>query len=206
MEIQLNNLHKVLFVLGLSLSFSCSDSTRLFPSEYKQFVNSDECPLIQSKEINAIKYTVRLQPPELTALNCVGDSIKTESDFSRHLTYYADKMNVILLIGDADESEHLVKKTIFDPTKFHSILSYANTKLAEEVILVQDDDTLYTSLIHLEPANSMQPFLRISMNFHGVNPNAKAYTIVFNDNIFQSGPMKFRYSSELFKELPTLKI
>ena len=206
MEIRLNKLLRVLLVHGLALTFSCSDQNCLILEEYRQYLNSEECPLNTSKEINDIKYAVRVQPPQLTLMNSVGDSIKTELDFNRYLKYYMDKWNVVLLISDADQSDHLVKRTIFDQAKFQAILSYANTELAENVMLVQDNDTLYTSLIHLEPANSMQPLLRISMNFQGNNPNAESYTIIFNDDIFQNGPMKFRYTSEQFKNLPTLKI
>ena len=192
-------------IILLVLTFNSCKRTTLSMEEYFKYLNSNE-KFSVTKEFNGILYKLKLQPPELMTLRNSKDQIKNTNDFHTELEYYKDKLNFVFLIEDASKNVGKVKSAVFNKQLYATILEYANTDLKKDLRLIQNGDTLYCAAIHLESANSLQPVIRLSLGFTNLDPNNKNYTLVFNDNIFNNGPLKFNYSSTLFDQLPELKM
>jgi hypothetical protein len=82
---------------------------------------------------------------------------------------------------------------------------YSNSTINEDFKLLQGKDTVYCALVHLEPANSINPVLRLTVAFSGLDPGSNEdITLFFNDNIFMNGPLKFHFDKKLFTDKPEI--
>lgn len=189
------------------LTTGCRSVTKqeLGPEEFVSFVNNEPA-LHRASEVNGIKYETRLIPSQALAMRHRGDSVKTRPEMDSLLKCYYDRVNFTLLISDANEDVHVVKQTIFDAQRYNTIISYANAEMSNDFMLVQEGDTLYTSLLHIESSNSVKPVLRLSLGFEGVKPGASDLTLIFSDHIFESGFIKFNFPSSALRNLPEIKI
>lgn len=197
---------------GISLFFfllvglSCKEQRRMPPAEYIRYLSSAESGLSISKQHRDLVFRARLQPPELLTLINSGETHASAEAFGAGYKEYAGQMNVIFLISDAG-GHHLVKETVFDPVRYGQLLSYANTALQNDFELQLSDGSLIPcSMVHIEPANAVEPVIRVTLSFHHLPENPGDYTLVFNDNLFNTGKLKFLYRRNLFDQLPKLKI
>lgn len=191
-------------ILVVLILCSCKRSS-LSREEYVKYFNSND-KFSVTREFNGILYKLKVQPPEILAFKNAEDQIRNKQDFDKELAYYKDKLNFVFLIEDASKNDGKVKSTVFNKQLYATILEYANTELRNDLKLIKNGDTLYCSAIHLESANSLQPVIRLSLGFTNLDPQNKDFTLVFNDNMFNNGPIKFSYSSTLFDQLPELKM
>lgn len=190
----------------LALFTCCNNRKALAPAEFLNFLNSEKSGLKLQKEFNQVNYKLQLQPPEVLALKNLSEKTANGESFKKEYSYYRNKLNFIFLIEDALESNNRVKLAVFDKDMYSKMLLYANSELKNDFKLVQGNDTLICSVVHLEPANSIQPIFRLSLAFNGVDTLKKEYTLVYNDNLFMNGPIKFYFPKQVFENLPDVKI
>jgi hypothetical protein len=208
MKIKLNNRHNCILYLLLCLLLSaCRNNSSLSPGEYLQFLNSGAGKLNESEVLNHIRFRCRLQTPEIiTLLNGSKNYTRTE-DFERDKQAYENQLNFVFVIEDENKSDHLIKETIFRQESYGQLLSYAHTELQNDFELeLADGNSIPCSLIHIEPANSIHPVIRIALSFFNVNSKIKDYKLIFNDNMFNTGKIKFHFDKKAFDDLPQLKI
>lgn len=184
----------------------CGKRMVLSPEKYLQYINSEKSNLIVENILNNVSYTAKLQTPEFIAISNSGDKIKNQSDFINEIKYYKNKLNFIFLISDQKNQGNKVKEVLFNKEEYSSFLAYANTDLKNDFKLLNGNDTLFCAMVHMEAANSVAPTIRLTIGFSAIDTNRiKEYTLVFNDNLFRNGPLKFQYSEEAFNNLPEIK-
>ncbi len=199
--------NKIFFVIvTVMFCLSCSKNKELNQKEYLNFLNSEDSDLLVVKTLNNIQYTLRCQTPEQQCLSANKSIIKSQEDFENLMKDYKDRLNFILIIEDKKGGSNEVKQAVFNKESYGNILGYANSELGKDISLVTEKEILPCSLVHLEPANSIQPVLRLAVLFSGIKQTNNEVTFVFDDNIFKNGPIKFNYSQKTFTELPKLKI
>lgn len=190
----------------MSFCLSCSKNKELNQKEYLSYLNSEASGLLVVKTLNNIQYSLRCQTPEQQCLSANKLTIKSQKDFENLMDDYKGRLNFILIIEDKNGESNQVKKVIFNKEAYGNILGYANSELGKDISLVTEKEILQCSLVHLEPANSIQPVLRLAVLFSGITQTNNEVTFVFDDNIFNNGPIKFNYTQKIFTELPKLKI
>jgi hypothetical protein len=185
---------------------SCSKKSVNSPAEYLAFCSHPDNGLVVDKEFNNILYKAKLQTPEAILFGAEQD-FKSSSEYHQKLVGLKDKLNFVFLIEDVKGSSRQVRSAVFNKSSYGSMLAYANTDLAKDFTLLQGTDTIYCSVVHLEAANSVQPIIRIALGFDGIDTTkAKDFTLIYNDNFFQNGPLKFHYAPSVFNNLPEIKI
>lgn len=203
---QQNNILLRILTIMLLLTglMSCRRSAELSVVDYASYINSEKSELIKEKRINNIKYKLRLITPEVMVLN--NEKAVNESDFKEKLKKHEGQLSFNLIIED-DHSEKgsPVMETIINPKTYSEILEYANTEMINDVFLIVDNDTVNCAILHLEPANSIQPVLRFSVGLADLGNKIKECTFCFNDNLFNNGWIKFNYSEATFNNLPKIK-
>lgn len=188
------------------MCFSCSDKKVLSPDEYMTYMDSHKDVLKISRELNSVNYSLQMLTPEQQILINSPDVFNNPAAFEKELSYYRNKLNFILVLKDPEKGMNKVRSTMFDKSEYGKILAYANTSLKEDFYLVQNEDTLYSTIVHLESANSIQPVFRLALGFSGLDSLSKECTLVFNDKIFNNGPIKFHYSKNVLSNLPEIKM
>jgi hypothetical protein len=195
-----------IYLVLLVLLSGCSRRSDLNQSEYVRFLNSSESGLVISKTHNNITFNARMQTPEMLTLLGAKGPYSKPAEFETDKKQYEDRLNFTFIIED-EGKHHQVKETVFDENTYGQLLSYANTELQNDFELqLPNGEIVPCSIAHVEAANSVQPVIRVALAFNHVDPKIKEYTLVFNDNLFNTGKIKFLYKKEIFDNLPKLKI
>lgn len=197
-----NNILFIILVIALT---SCQRRKILPESEYVKYLNSSKSGLTITKFLNGIRYNLKMQPGELLAILNTSENTNNSLNYTEALKKYASQINFVFVIDDEQDNDNRVKLSVFNKEIYGNLLGYANTELIKDIHLVQGNDTLSCALVHMEPANSIQPVLRLALAFNGVDTAKKECTLIFNDNLFNNGPLKFHYPRDVFEQLPKLK-
>lgn len=208
MEINTNKFGLLCFCILsslLTLLNGCKAETKkLSVEDYIKFTSSVNSPLILEKEINDIKYSIKLITPELRAIQS-GKSFKSSYEINEEVKKLTNQINVTLLISDASKESHIVKQSVFDNKSFAKIIDYCSEKIYTDFYLIENGKKYFPSLVFLDPANSISPVIRISAAFNKVfNPNLDL-VFVFNDKIYDTGYLKFNYTNKVINTLPKLE-
>jgi hypothetical protein len=191
-------------LLAVVLLFSCSRDHKLSVSEYIAFVNNSENGFISNRTFNGVNYRSSMVTPEILAIRSGNRTTLTKKQFEDELKTRENKLNFVFTISD-ESGSNKVKEIVFNELAYSKILKYSNALINEDFKLLQGKDTIYCALVHLEPANSISPVLRLTIAFNGVNmKNPGDLTLFFNDNIFLNGPLKFHFNKELFTNKPEI--
>lgn len=190
----------------LLLISSCGGRKKLSPDAYVNYLNSEMSDLLISKELNKVNYKLRLLTPEYMVINGNRNTPVNNEQFTTKLKDQIGRINFVMLIEDSENTGSIVKQVVFNTDQYGTLLEYANSNLKNDFMLVRRKDTLFCSLIHMEAANSLQPVVRISFAFEGAGSNDDEFTLIYNDHLFNNGPLKFIYSKETLTQLPELKM
>lgn len=191
-------------VLFLSvLLFGCTQNNSLNKEDYLAFLTSGGGQFFKERQINRLSYKLKMQLPEYTLLKR-NDSINSVEKFNQELALDKDKLSFVMILGDEKESQR-VKEIVYKPELFGRLIDYAGLELASDFKLVQGKDTLSCAFVYLEPANSLQPVIRLSLAFEKVKRSSDC-TLIFNDKLFNNGEIKFHYGIETFNDLPKLNL
>jgi hypothetical protein len=197
--------NNIFYTAIMVILFSCSSKKEMDRESYLNYLNSEESGLLVTKTLNGITYQLKCLLPEQQCLQFNKSTINSQKDFDQMINEYNGKLSFILLIKDENGSG-VVKKTVFSQTKYAEVVEYANTDQPKDIILETDQSELQCSMLHLESSNSVQPILRMILSFGKVENPYSGFTIIFNDNVFGNGPVKFNFSKNLLENLPKLKM
>lgn len=208
MGIKTNKFYVVCFsVLSslLTLFNGCkAEIKKLSVEDYIKFASSANSPLLLEKEINDIKYSLKLVTPELRAIQS-GKSFKSSYEINEEVKKLSNQINVTLLISDASKESHIVKQSVFDNKSFSKIIDYCNEKIYSDFYLIENDKKYFPSLVFVDPANSISPVIRISAAYNKVFNSNSDLVFVFNDKIYDAGYLKFNYANKEINSLPKLE-
>jgi hypothetical protein len=176
--------------------------------DYVKFLCSDKGTLFSSLTSGNITFKCYLQTPELVTLLRHGSPYASAGEFEQDIKSYKAQVNFVLIIEDADpKAEGIVRQAVGSQTAYADFLAYANTNLQNDFELaLSNGERVPCALVHVEPANSIKPVIRISGSFKAGDAMSKGFALIFDDNLFSTGQLKFNYSKELFGNLPHLNI
>ncbi|WP_317897796.1 hypothetical protein [Aurantibacillus circumpalustris] len=208
MKVTMNRIGKNIFFILCYIMTGCNHNLdNLSPREYVRFLSSQESGLSQTKTIDDIKFKCKLQIPSLITLLSSAATYTSKEQFDTEKDYHKNQLTVVFLIEDDSHLNHRVKETIFKTDLYSKLISYSNNELQKDFALqLSNGEIVPCGFVHLEAANSVAPIIRISATFYNNKSDMDDCTIIFDDNIFNSGRIKFHYNSKIFNNLPTLKI
>jgi hypothetical protein len=194
----------VIVALALVFFSACKRPQSLNLEDYKMYVNSEESELVTKDEIEGFKYSCKLIPPALQIAQT--RAIKNEQELEKELDQNRSVCFSFLIQDEAKEMNK-VKHAVYDKELFADLLSYANSELVKDFTLITEDGRrIPGAIVHLEPANSVAPIIRLTVGFEGIDLKESTLTLQYDDKIFNNGIMNFKYSKETLTNLPKLKI
>lgn len=199
--------YRTILICFVILSFlsSCSSKKEMDREEYLRYMNSKDCGLLVTKSLKGICYELKCIMPEQQCLRFNRNSIQSKEQFNQLLNEYKDKLSFIMVIKD-DEGSSVVRSAVFDKETYGNILGYANTELQKDFSLEGFESQNICAMAHIESSNSVQPVLRLVLAFGSVSKMEHGFTVVYNDNIFNNGPIKFNFSESTISHLPVLNL
>jgi hypothetical protein len=200
---KIKNLTYTLLVFAF---FACQKE--LTQQNYVKALVGEKGQLTKTQTLGEVNYSCHLQTPTIITLLNHKQPYSNQQEFEADKKDYENLVNFVLIIEDPTDSKNkLVKRTLSKTDTYSALLAYSGSALVNDFELNDTDGTIIPcALVHMEPANSIKPVIRITGSFKLTLLPTHDYTLVFNDNLFGLGKLKFYYSKELFANLPQLKL
>lgn len=197
-----------IFALLISATFaSCDTSTSLPPADLLAYVDDPANGCIQEKTIGQMQFSARYEPLDYKILK----DLATDSTLSS-ARYQALRNDVkgyyyfIFKLGSAS-GEHPFRQLVRSEQDYAKVFKYTQTLMQNDFYLEAGEKKIPCALYHMEGDYNILNYSLVSLAFDasGIVPGNDV-TLVYNDQLFQNGPVKFTYSNQLLTHLPTVKL
>lgn len=184
----------------LLLISACTKS--MPPKEFVNWIEDEENGYRQSVDAGDIKITLQERPLKYRICienqgeinNAIISESKEEDEPLLHFHFILRPSKVetpFLMFRANDEAEYFER------------LRYYTSEVENDIMLVSESDTLYPVLCHFERNYHVAPYNVITFAFENHESIADNYRVIFNDQIFNQGPISFKIDNN--KKIPKLK-
>lgn len=197
----------LLFLIAL-LVHGCGPS-ELGPEAYMAYCNDGSKELIQQRDFDNIRYTLKYEPVDYKALKELKDNggstdyaefenIKKEYD---GLVYFVFKME------NRGSKKSPIKSLVKSNEDLSRINQYCQSQLESNFYAESNGIKIPCAIFHMEEDHSLMNFNLVSFAFDKSKIDQdKDLIVVFDDPFFNSGAIKFNISKNSFTSLPKLKL
>ncbi len=202
------NRYYILFFLAVMLMNSCGPS-ELGPEAYMAYCNDGSKELIQERDFNNIRYTLKYEPVEYKALKEVMDN-GSPSDYSKFENIkkeYEGLVYFVFKIENPGSKKSPIKSLVKSNEDLSRINQYCQSQLESNFYAESNGIKIPCAIFHMEEDHSLMNFNLVSFAFDTSKIDQdKDLTVVFDDPFFSSGTIKFNVSKNSFTRLPKLKL
>lgn len=190
--------------LSLFLFASCKIKM-LLPHEYVTWLNDESNGVKVKKNIGDFEFSLLYKTPEYIILQQEKtDAIKSTTMESRKkelegMQYYTFQVKTgdgkdILQTGNADENEYA------------SRLEYFLSDAQDDMMLVENGDTIPCTLYHFERNYNLGPLSTIVLGFEKAKTFSSAdKTFIYNDRILGTGPVQLTIQEKNIQQIPSIR-
>lgn len=178
----------------------------LEPRAYVKWFQDEENGLNKIRTIDDIKFSLQYKPAEYVICmeeqqdNLSSDLIKQKKEFLTGMEYF--DLTIALAEGNGD----ILKHNLMSTDKYDERVKYFAFDMQHNIMLIAENDTIPCGLYHFERTYNLAPYSKFLLGFEIENlTNINEWTIVFTDNIFNKGEIKFIYTNEEINNIPKLK-
>lgn len=173
-------------------------------AEFEAWVANPANDLLKSKAINDLDFKLCYMPKEKLAINELKGEAYTEAQFRDACAHYKGMSYFDLRIGLIKGSGELLKYELASPQQYNDRIDYMSFRMQKNIFLVQGKDTLYPGLYHFERIFEVAPFATVMLAFDNQKFDPKEqFTIVYDDQLFHKGYIKYNYGTNQLIDLPT---
>ncbi|MFL5763544.1 MAG: hypothetical protein ACJ77K_06335 [Bacteroidia bacterium] len=180
-------------------------NTQLELPQYAAWVQNEENDLVKNKTINDVNYQVAFLPVEFMAYTELKHQEYTEQQFKETKAHYAGMSYFKLRIEVKDHTGEILKYELSSAQQYNQRLDYMAFRMQNDLCIVQGKDTLYPGLYHFERSYDLAPFADVMLAFDNqkFHPEEE-FTIVYNDQLFNKGYLKYIYHQKQLIDLPNI--
>lgn len=193
-----------LFVILILFSFlvSCKKAT-LSHVDYINWVENEDNGLNVGKEFKDINYQILYKPVSyIVAKELVNGGIKN-NEVATRIKELGDMQYATLRIKVANSNE-VMGANIKSQNEYYERLEYFMNNIQNDLVLIEDKDTLPCLLAHFERSYGLSPYNNFVLAF-GKSINKKAdKLIVFDDNIFGTGRVILKIENKDIEDEPAV--
>ncbi len=203
-EIRMNNIK--IFILFIGVIFLNSCSSILEPQEYLKWVESDENGMFGVKKIENLEYKIHYKPHDYIALKSV---LKNDlTDFDKKKKQLGDLQYFTFQLKMLKGNDSPLKYQLTHENEYYDRIAYLSFGIQDDIILIENGDTLNCVLAVFERNYNIAPTSTINLAFEPNTNNKKNSTkeFVFNDRMFNNGPIRIKINKKKIQNIPELKI
>lgn len=172
--------------------------------EFQAWVANPDNSLLKSKEMSDIEFKICYMPKENLAMNELKGEQYTGAQFREACSHYEAMSYFNFRIGLIKGSGELLKYNLSSAQQYNDRIDYMSFRMQRNIFLVQGKDTLYPGLFHFERIFEVAPYATVMLAFDDKKFDRKeAFTIVYEDNLFHKGYIKYTYGPNQLIDLPT---
>ena len=192
----------ILFFSGL-LFFGCSSD--LSPKDILEFGEDQKNSFRKEKTIEPFMFVTQYKPVDyIIAMESQGADIESEFYQTRRKEL-GDEMHYFNFhIKPTDNSTSPLKYIVKSETEYNKIINYLAFEMQDDIYLLDGLDTLKCQLFHFTRNYDVTPNLDFVLGFE--KRKKKDFVFVYDDQIFNTGTIKLKYSDNTLSQFPKLKI
>jgi hypothetical protein len=175
--------------------------------EFVNWYSEGEHKLTKTKDVSEIRYQLSFLPAEAMAFL---ELRKTQGgyDFSRFQQVrqdYSEMSYFSFKIQAPENSGELLKYQLSSPAAYEERVKYLSFQMEKDIWLIQDKDTIPPGLYHFERVFEAAPYATAMFAFDNKLFRRDAeFTIVYHDQLFDKGFIKFNYKPKQLINLPNI--
>ncbi len=185
--------------LASSLLMSCSE--QMNDQEWISWYNENNENLERKVSSNGYTYFLKFHPNELTYISNIQQS---NNDANQIDTISFENLVFSLGVQHSEFGDALNVSS----QKANNILYYVESGLPQDMVLINETDTNYCILAHLENYHGLKPRNVIDLIFQnssGRDSYENGFKIQFHDNLFSNSLIEFEFNGEVLSQIPPLK-
>jgi hypothetical protein len=193
----------IFLLLISSTIFSCKPSV-LEPQEYEAWAREADNGLRQTVSVGHLEYTMTFKPIDVMILQSNEGVVPSQDSIIKMREEFAGLLYFTFQMKVSDNSSVLQFEG--DENAETGRLQHFFGDMQGDFVLITGNDTLPCSIYHYERDYGVDPFETFSLGFEvPENFASEKVIIVYNDQVMNTGPVRFDYSSEELFEQPQLK-
>jgi len=178
---------------------------RLPMNEFLAWVANDENELAKTKELNEIQYKMCYLPKQTMAYMELKDEAYTNEQFMQACEHYSEMSYFNFRLALTEGSGELLKYGLGSAAEYNERVNYMAFKMQDDIFLIQGKDTLHPGLFHFERIYEVAPYATVMLAFDDKKfDKENEFTIVYDDQLFHKGYIKYNYRPKQLIDLPNL--
>jgi hypothetical protein len=198
----------LIVIISLFIFQACNKKS-LPPHQYIKWIDNEKNGLKKIKKVKDFTFIALYKPYEYIALKeSVGNPRITSSDIKRVINEIEGFYYFNFQIESADKHTPMLKNKINKENEYYARLNYFITYAQKNFQLIEGSDTIKCALYHFEQTYNLTPFNRIVLGFkkgEGTK-GVQELTLIYNDEILNTGIIKFNYLIKDLKKIPNLNL
>lgn len=196
-------------VVGENIGESLNEIS-LTPMDYLVWLDDVEHnTLIKKKTIGEFNYTLKYLPIEYMICNeTKGKEISSTEEDALYEQY--EGMHYFQLQIDIDGfTDEIAKFGLSDMQKYQQRIGYMAFDMQDDISgIVNNTNEISCKLYHFERTYGVAPYAKFLMAFskEDMNDPVQNITIIFNDNLFNKGLLKFSWSIDQLLNVPKIQV
>ena len=191
-------------LIGICLFASCQRQ-QLGPQAYMNWIAEEAEELQVERQMGAFVYKLRYLPVEQQVLSYV-DDLEDHKALKSELEKRTGNLTFQILIETLDKSFPVLKYGLSDAQGYRERMDYLLKEMKRDIFLIRDGDSLAPALFHFEQTYDLAPYVSCLVSFEDPKIAGDDQVLLFNDQHFGSGPIKFPFSQQKIALLPQLKL
>lgn len=161
--------------------------------------------LNKEETVSAVSFNIMCLPKESMALIELNSEKYDFEKFKSICAHYEDLTYFKLKIEVAEFAGELLKYNLQSPSEYDQRVKYVSFYMQHDIYLVQNNDTIYPALYEMERVFNTAPFAVAMFGFDNDKFNtSEAFTIVYDDKLFNKGLIKFNYQNNQLIDIPNI--
>ena len=204
----LNKDDKKGFVESLTSLFSSKkEQLTLNAADYISWCENKENGLIAERQLGNFSFSTFYKTIPYQALkeSMSIDSL-TEKEFNKTVKEYGDMQYFSFRITDIKGNQELLKANLKSESEYYARIEYLSFKMQDNFKLIEGKDTLKCSMYHFERVYGLAPYATFVLGFpRSKDSDVSSKSLVYEDNLFNSGFIYLNIDKEVLTHLPKLK-
>ncbi len=190
-------------IAGVAFAVWAFSGNRLTPSEYIGFLEDPENGLVQAKDAGGYTVNVQYKPAEYQVLKELGfiGSVASIDSACKDLR----NMQAFTITLSREDGNDPLKACAKSDQEYYSLVKYFSFDAAQDIILVVGEDTIPCGFAHMERVNGISPDIKMLLSFPYSLPKGGNIQLIYADQAFNLGRLKFMFDTDRIRNLPDLK-
>lgn len=204
-----NKFNLIVALSVAALVFAGCKNKTLTPEAYFTYFEKHRDDLRKTRELGELNFEADYIPTDMMAARDIGADNRSFNtpEFARAYGNYASALYFSFKIKASDQTGSL-KKFIRTKENYSRISQYLASEIKSDFSIEVDSKKIECDLINVESDLTIRDCFLFIMSFDRAKASgidSKDITLVYKDNMFQNGILKFRFSADQINNFPKIK-